>query len=143
MPEFITNPKTGRAVKVGSNVWRRLIKEGVLAQDKKSIKDNTNTLFECDENAGEDDVKLAKDVLRENNIENEEYTPVIRGKKIVKQRKKITNEETARMTARASRNLIKKINNCEIDIPTEIMHDDDSFNEWIEALIFQEMLNLG
>ncbi len=130
--EYVKNPKTGRALKVGSRVWINLVKEGIL----KDISYQDPQIFEeVHQDDSEQDVDVKIQTINRSLPKNQ---MAVRGRgkyagKIVKRNKQPSVKEVVHYTARKS---------AEVMVENHVLNDDeDDMEKELEQLILSEILN--
>jgi len=128
------NPRTNRAVRVGSPTWVTLVKEGVI-EDTRLTEKNDKVLYSIEEDDTDATVKSKIDEINEQLPLN---TQAVRGRgkyagKIVKRSKPINTEEMARHAIKATAKKIK-----DIDV-YEGLKETEKFEESLEELIMRDL----
>ena len=130
--DYVKNPKTGRALKVGSRVWINLVKEGIL----KDISYQDPQIFEeVHQDDSEQDVDVKIQTINRTLSKNQQ---AVRGRgkyagKIVKRNKQPSVKEVVHYTARKS---------AEVMVENHVLNDDEvSMEKELEQLILSEILN--
>lgn len=126
--EYVINPNSGRPVKVGSRIWTKLVKDGII--ENTYIDDN-----EIEELPEED----VDEKIQEINQKLPRGTHAVRGRgkykgKIVKRNKQPLLQETIEHAARTSARVLAE-NADELDDL-----DDDDMQNQLEQLILEEMM---
>ena len=114
--DLIINPKSQRAIKVGSKVWRSLVNEGLVS----GVYRNPKHLGEYED---EDDLKVKKEIIRENLPKGVDVRKGVGAEnkgKLIKYKKPSTEDAISQST-RVCRELLK--NN-----PKLRTVDDDELN---------------
>lgn len=127
--DLITNPNTGRAVRVGSKTWIQLVKKGLV----DDIVDDNILFREIPENERDEKIKELNQKLPEG-------VHAVRGRgkyadKIVKRNRQLTTEEI-------TKNTVKKATKAVIENLDQL--DECNFNnmsETLERLIMEELMN--
>ena len=138
---FCTNPATGRSIRIGGRMWRKMVKQGVIDAD---TYDNRNVLYTVQEDEYETEEDLKNEVYRQKKrlvSENKDKyrKPVIYKNYVINGTSRLTNEETARQTANAAINVIDDIQNNEEGIPTNMSRDEA--HQYLQGLIFNKMIS--
>jgi len=128
---IIINPKTSRPVKVGSRVWLKLVREGVVEGKYK----DPNELYTLQEG---DDVDAK---IEEYNQSLPPNVQSVRGRgkyanKIVKRNRQPSTRATARQTVRAT---ARKVKDPQV---YEQLQEADNFEDELEQLIMAELTNI-
>lgn len=127
--DLINNPNTGRAVRVGSTTWVKLLKKGLV----DDVVDENILFRELPEDEMEEKIKEINQKLPEG-------TQAVRGRgkyasKIVKRNRPLT-------TAEITKNTVKKATKAVIENLDEL--DECNFknmSETLERLIMEELMN--
>ena len=127
--DIIINPKTSRPVKVGSRVWLKLVKEGLVEGQYA----DPNELYEIKEDDDEDEV------ISNLNKQLPITQQAVRGRgkyanKIVKRNRQPTTKQTATATIKAT---ARKLKNPEV---YEDLQQEGNFEEDLERLILEELM---
>lgn len=133
MSATVINPRTGRAVKVGSRIWTQLVNEGLIENDY----DDPNELYEIQQNDEKDDIINMKNEL------NETLGPSVqavkgRGKykdKLVARKKAPSKLDTIKYTAKVATTQMKNIKQDDLN--------DDEITAMLSQLIAKEMMISG
>jgi hypothetical protein len=102
-PQYVRNPNSGRAIKVGSRVYMSLVKQGTIDREDYSHPDEIQTIE--DDRPMEQQVDEANDKLEDEGDGEDFHAVQGRGQHsgmFVKRRKRISNEKVARKTAKAA-----------------------------------------
>jgi len=139
-PQFIINPVTHRKVKLGGRMWRNLVKQGILAEE--TYRD-PNVLYTVDRDHYQEEKELKEELYRQKDRLVKENPhkykkPVVKGNKIILSKNKLTNEETARITANSAIDVIDDIQSNEQDIPANMTRDEA--RQYLQGLIFDKMI---
>lgn len=126
--DYITNPKTNRPVKVGSRVYRKLVKEGLIGNIE-------NESYDIDT---EDQAIKFMDTMNNNN-KDDRYTYTIKNtnqKKVIKQSKPLSQKQIQSLTTKASTELYRDIQEGLVDPPK----DPEKCRKWLEKEIQKRMI---
>jgi len=132
--QSILNPKTGRAVRVGTPTYIKLVKEG-LVDDLRVVDKSTKVLYSIEDDdtdtAIENKVKEINDTLPPNQ-------QAVRGRgkykgSLVKRQKQISTEDAIRHTVKAA---AKQLDNQET---YDALKETDNFEESLERLIMKDL----
>lgn len=127
--DYVKNPKTNRPVKVGSRIWRNLVKEGMLSSENYH---DEKELYALQPN--EDPTNIIKELNK--NLPRNVQAVRGRGKyegKIVKKDKPHDNlEEAVNIVKKASVRAVKQLK------PPE--SDDEDWETQLEYLIMNELI---
>jgi hypothetical protein len=129
---FVTNPLTNRAVRIGGKAYKQLVA-------KKLIEDHPNSTvaFQSDEKS---ELELAKKIMISQKLYPDKDIS-IRGDKLIKSNKKVSGKEMTARTAKAGSSVFSKIKNNQIDIPNDVLDDEEKLAGYLEQLILQETVN--
>ncbi len=128
---YITNPRTGRPVKVGSNTWKKLVRENTI--EGEDMPDNA--LYEAE---SKEEARIAKKIMQKNKQVPKNKTLAVKGNKVVKRAKRLTQAE-----------LTKQINKCASRVFKREQENinpnwsEDKIAAYIENKILEEMLKLN
>ena len=128
--DYVLNPNSGRMIKVGGRAWRTAVKEGIL----EGTYTNPDVLYEV--NDGDDVSQLKKDF--DEKLNTGEHSVIGRGRfkgKLVKRKRRLTNEEISEHSTQAAVQALKN-NRVELDAMT-----DDDFEAELDRMIMTEMLS--
>jgi hypothetical protein len=128
--DYIRNPKTNRPVKVGSRVWRDLVKEGMVSSQNYQDEKELYALKPNDD---------PSQVIQQLNKTLPRSKQAVRGRgmyqgKIVKKEKPYNNlEDTVNMVKKASCKAMK-------NMPPPESSDDEDWTNQLENLIMMEIV---
>ena len=128
--DYIRNPKTNRPVKVGSRVWRDLVKEGMVSSQNYQDEKELYALKPNDD---------PSQVIKQWNKTLPRNKQAVRGRgmyqgKIVKKEKPYNNlEDTVNMVKKASCKAMK-------NMPPPESSDDEDWTNQLENLIMMEIV---
>ena len=128
--DYIRNPKTNRPVKVGSRVWRDLVKEGMVSSQNYQDEKELYALKPNDD---------PSQVIQQLNKTLPRNKQAVRGRgmyqgKIVKKEKPYNNlEDTVNMVKKASCKVMK-------NMPPPESSDDEDWTNQLENLIMMEIV---
>ena len=128
--DYIRNPKTNRPVKVGSRVWRELVKEGMVSSENYQDEKELYALKPNDD---------PSQVIQQLNKTLPRNKQAVRGRgmyqgKIVKKEKPYNNlEDTVNMVKKASCKVMK-------NMPPPESSDDEDWTNQLENLIMMEIV---
>lgn len=128
--DYIRNPKTNRPVKVGSRVWRDLVKEGMVSSENYQDEKELYALKPNDD---------PSQVIQQLNKTLPRNKQAVRGRgmyqgKIVKKEKPYNNlEDTVNMVKKASCKVMK-------NMPPPESSDDEDWTNQLENLIMMEIV---
>ena len=128
--DYIRNPKTNRPVKVGSRVWRDLVKEGMVSSQNYQDEKELYALKPNDD---------PSQVIQQLNKTLPRNKQAVRGRgmyqgKIVKKEKPYNNlEDTVNMVKKASCKAMK-------NMPPPESSDDEDWTNQLENLIMMEIV---
>jgi rhodanese-related sulfurtransferase len=133
---YIVNPKSRRNVKVGSKVWAKLIKEGVIVDTREA---NEHEICNIPEDADDDTVD---EMITSSNEDLPIGQQAVRGRgrykgKIVKRAMKPTLAEMGQVTTKIASKIVRK----KIDEGTLGQEDEDEDD--LEKMIWEELLKWG
>lgn len=138
-PDYIINPVTHRKILLGGRIWRKLVKEGLL--EEETYRD-PNVLYTIDEDQYQEkelkeELYKQKARLMKENI-HKHKKPIVKGNKVILSSDKLTNKETAQITANSAIDIIDDIQSNELDIPTDMNRDEA--RQYLQGLIFDKMI---
>lgn len=138
--EYCINPKTKRKIQIGGRTWKRLIKQGRI---ERNGYEPENVLYTIDESKYDNPVEAKKKLYDQKiKLHNQDKDLnkhlVVKGNKIYRAEKKITNEEQARLTAGSAISVIDDIQNNVVDIPANMNREEA--HQYLQGLIFNKML---
>jgi hypothetical protein len=129
----VINPKSGRKILIGSKTWKQLVNEKII-ENNTTIEDNT--LYESDKKSN---LSVAKDIFSQKNLGNNKRA-IISGNKVIKVNNKTTSAELSKHSAKSSAKVFSKIKKGEVEIPEDILNDDEALAEYLEKLIMAELV---
>ena len=130
--DYIRNPKTNRPVKVGSRVWRDLVKEGMVSSQNYQDEKELYALKPNDD---------PSQVIQQLNKTLPRNKQAVRGRgmyqgKIVKKEKPYNNlEDTVNLVKKASCKVMKNM-----PIPPDDSDDEEDWTNQLENLIMMEIV---
>lgn len=129
--QFVINPNTGRALKVGSRIWLQLVKQGILEND--DYKDEKE-IYKIEDN---DDIDT---LITEANKTLPYTQQAVKGRgkyagKIVKRDKKLNPHNLAKYASKIATEIAPKVIGYEID------DEDDEISNMMEKMILDKMIN--
>ena len=130
LQHFVINPNTGRRVRVGGAMYKKLIKQGML----ETSENDENVVGEYN---SDDDSEYTQDMIDEYNKELPANQHCVRGRgayknKLVKRSKMPSYEDVVEHTAKISKKALKKCN--------KITTNEEETE--LERLITEELLKL-
>ena len=122
--DFVINPQTKRPVKVGTQTWTKLVKQGIL--DGNYADDNI--LDECKEDCSQDEID---EQIQEINSHLPAGLTAARGRgkyanKIVKRHKQLNIQEITKKTSKLASKIVNR--------------DEDIDEDELEQMIFNELM---
>ncbi len=141
-PQFIINPKTNRTIQIGGRIWYKLVKEGVLERGNYLPPSCAFKLKE-DEYKNDQEKLQVLEKEKQRMIESSEVPDgtkavIVNKDRIVVQKPRLTAQQTSKLTSNAALDIIDKIQNNEIEIPTDMSRDEA--RDYLQSLIFNEMI---
>jgi uncharacterized membrane protein YheB (UPF0754 family) len=129
--QFVINPNTGRALKVGSRIWLQLVKQGILQND--DYKDERE-IYKIEDNDNIDTL------ITEANKTLPYTQQAVKGRgkyagKIVKRDKKLNPHNLAKYASKIATEIAPKVIGYEID------DEDDEISNIMEKMILDKMIN--
>jgi uncharacterized Fe-S cluster-containing radical SAM superfamily enzyme len=123
--DIVMNPKTQRPIKVGSRIWLRLVKDGILNGDYT----DPNVVCEIDPLEAKDEIQKRIKTL---NKKQPAGTHLVRGRgvyknKLVKRNKQLNEQEVSKKTSKIASKLIADT-------------DDEDLEKKLETMIYNELM---
>jgi hypothetical protein len=132
--QSIINPRTGRAVRVGSPTYIKLVKEG-LVDDLRVVDKSTKVLYSIEEDDTDTAIESKIDEINDTLPPNQQ---AVRGRgkykgSLVKRQKQISTEDAIRHTVKAA---AKQLDNQEV---YDALKETDNFEKSLERLIMKDL----
>lgn len=134
MNNYVLNPLTNRAVKIGGATHRRLINQGLMDSTP-----NDNELYKAE---SKQEAVVAKKMLAKQNKDKSRSVKIRNdGLTVIKARKRLTQKQISEGMTRATAVVLKRINAGELSVPDNA--SDDEVHEYIQNAVLREILNLS
>lgn len=123
--DIVMNPRTQRPIKVGSRIWLKLVKDGVLNGDYT----DPNVVCEIDPHEAKEEIQQRIKTL---NKKQPAGTHLVRGRgvyknKLVKRNKQLNEQEVSKKTSKIASKLIANT-------------DDEDLEKKLETMIYNELM---
>lgn len=123
--DIVMNPKTQRPIKVGSRIWLKLVKDGILNGDYT----DPNVVCELNPHEAKEEIQQRIKTL---NKKQPAGTHLVRGRgiyegKLVKRNKQLNEQEVSKKTSKIASKLVANT-------------DDAELEKKLEKMIYQELM---